>query len=191
MKTVNISSFNLCDGFDPLDSKDKMNGRPAVSSDSPMISDQINNLELVWISPEDPIPDVCHVCGMFTDRRVAVRHVDFVQQPGSSEEGFGPVLLALFLHFALGPIGWLISIMMHGSENEEGMKTVKAKSKVKISQCPLCQGAVTPEVLDSSVAPTRLLFLVHPRFKSRLAEEKQKLLDSKEREQSWTLPSQR
>jgi hypothetical protein len=82
------------------------------------------------------------------------------------------VLLELFLHFALGPIGWLVSIMMHSKENEDGTKMVKEKLKIKLAQCPLCQGEFSPAVLDSKLLPTRLMFQVHPRFKDRLLEEK-------------------
>ncbi len=109
---------------------------------------------------------------MFTDQRVIVRHVELVQTPGKEGDGCGALLLAVFLHFALGPIGWIVSIMMHGSEDEAGNKTVKQKSKLKLAQCQLCRSVESPEVLDSQWMPRKLMFLVHPRFKSRLDEEK-------------------
>jgi hypothetical protein len=125
--------------------------------------------ELVWIEKYDPLPNTCCDCGLFTDHRVTVKHVDLISQSGSSSDGCGPVMLALVIHVALGPVGWLLSALMHGDETEK-TKTVKQKSKIKIPQCHLCHGMKPPEVVESQISS--FSFHVHPRFKQRFEELK-------------------
>jgi hypothetical protein len=158
-----------------IDRMGTINGKTLSAPPCSMVSTRDAQFEYVWISPEDPMPDVCVCCGMFTDRRVPIKHVEFVQKPSDEAEGCGSVLLEVFLHLALGPIGWLVSIMIHGKENQDGTRTVKEKLKIKLAQCPLCQGEFSPEVFDSKLFPTRLMFQVHPRFKDRLMEEQAKV----------------
>lgn len=126
----------------------------------------------VWLSPHDPLPNTCCRCGMFTDHRVKVKHVNLVQRSADESTGCGMLVLHIFLHVALGPIGWIISLLMDGGKTENGLKTVKEKTKLKIPQCLLCAGMGTPEVIDAQTEPTRLLFRVHPQFERRLSELK-------------------
>jgi hypothetical protein len=125
--------------------------------------------EIVWISRSDELPTTCCDCGSFTDNQVTVKHVDLVTQPGDATDGCGMVLLTLVFHVALGPIGWILSLLLHnGKTNEDGTKTVKQKSKIKIMQCFLCHGVRPPEIVESRV--TEFAFLVHPKFKQGLDE---------------------
>ncbi|MFK7766355.1 MAG: hypothetical protein AB8B55_03980 [Mariniblastus sp.] len=122
----------------------------------------------VWIGKYDQLPDTCCDCGLFTHNRVTVKHVDLVTQETSAGDGCGPVILTLIIHVALGPVGWLISALMSGGEGESKTKTVKQKSKIKISQCELCNGTNPPEVIESQVSS--FAFNVHPKFKLRFEE---------------------
>ena len=123
--------------------------------------------EVIWLRKGDQMPDTCCTCGMFTVERVTVKHVELVTQEGKPDPGCLMILLTLFLHL-LGPLGWLVSVLISGSEDSEGTSTVKKKSKVKISQCMMCQGVQAPEVVESNGAS--LAFLVHPNFKRGLEE---------------------
>ena len=126
--------------------------------------------EVVWIRKYDPLPNTCCDCGLYTDNRVTVKHVEIISQPGKSGDGCGPVLLAMVIHVALGPVGWLLSALMHGDEPGT-TKLVKQKSKIKIPQCQLCNGMQPPQVVESRVHS--FSFEVHPRFKQRFEELKQ------------------
>jgi hypothetical protein len=126
--------------------------------------------EVVWIRKFDPLPNTCCDCGLYTDNRVTVKHVDIISQQGNASDGCGPVLLAMVIHVALGPVGWLLSALMH-SDEPGATKLVKQKSKIKIPQCTLCYGMRPPEVHDSKIHS--LSFQVHPRFKQRFEELKQ------------------
>ena len=119
--------------------------------------------DILWIGKFDPLPTTCCDCGSFTDNRVVVKHVDVVTETGKSSVGFTSLVLLMFIHVALGPIGWLFSILMDGGEDEEGNKTVKQKSKIKIPQCRLCHGVQPPEIIESRVSS--FAFRVHPKFK--------------------------
>ena len=119
------------------------------------------------MSPEDRMPDVCCVCGMFTDQRVNVRHVEFHQVANAGDSG-GVVLIKILSIF-LGPIGWLVTAMISNDDPEQ-TRTIKRKSKFKISQCQLCAATGRPEVLDSTQSPRRFAFDAHPSFKKRFIE---------------------
>jgi hypothetical protein len=133
--------------------------------------------EYAWVTKFDPLPDVCCSCGMFTDNRVTVKHVDFVERPaGESESGLS-ILLNLGGLFLLGPLGWMIAAFLRGEKDENGTKTVKEKTKIKISQCVLCFGSGPPEAVDSQQQPASLMFLVHPRFMREFDTLKIKMRD--------------
>jgi hypothetical protein len=121
--------------------------------------------DIVWIKKYDPLPTTCCDCGMFTDNQVTVKHVDLVTRPGTENDGCGPILLTLFVHVALGPVGWILSALM-GSDDPEKTKIVKQKSRIKIAQCRLCHGVRPPEVVESRGGS--FAFFVHPRFKQEL-----------------------
>jgi hypothetical protein len=118
--------------------------------------------DVVWIGKYDQLPSTCCDCGSYTDNRVIVKHVDVVTQAGKSSAGLTTFVLMLFIHVALGPIAWLFSAM-DGGEDEEGNRTVKQKSRIKLSQCQLCHGVQPPEVIESR--GTSFGFRVHPKFK--------------------------
>ncbi len=102
--------------------------------------------ELVWISPDQRLPNVCCTCGMFTDHRVKVKHIHFHSVLKSGDVEFTLVdLISLFL----GPIGWLLAAIAESNNGKGELQTVKHKSKVRISQCRLCAGMAPPEVLDA------------------------------------------
>lgn len=122
--------------------------------------------DVVWIGKYDQLPDTCCDCGSFTDNRVVVKHVDIVTESGKTSTGFTAFVLMLFVHVALGPIGWLFSALMDGGEDEEGNRTVKQKSRIKLPQCQLCHGVQPPEVIESRVSS--FAFRVHPKFKQGL-----------------------
>jgi hypothetical protein len=137
-----------------------------------MQSIQESQTEVIWIGKQDPLPNTCCVCGLYTDNRVTVKHVDIVTKRGGSGESWGTVVLALVIHVALGPVGWLLSALMDG-DDPEATKLVKQKSKIKIPQCALCYGMKPPEALESNA--DSLSFQVHPRFKQRLEELRQEI----------------
>lgn len=131
--------------------------------------------EPVWLDAHDPLPNVCCSCGMYTDHRVKVKSIRLVEQAGAAQAGCGMLLITLLIHLALGPLGWLISILMHsGEDTRNNTKSVKVKTRLKISQCLLCAGTGPPEVIDTRFQPTQMLFAVHPQFSRRLDEEKRK-----------------
>ena len=135
----------------------------------------------IWIHKYDQLPDTCCDCGLFTHNRVKVKHVDLITKETESGEGCGAIILTLIIHVALGPIGWLIAALMSGGEGSKSTKTVKQKSKIKISQCALCNGMSPPEVVESRVSS--FSFNVHPTFKLRFEELKAKAaLEKAERE---------
>lgn len=127
--------------------------------------------ELVWISPQDQLPDVCCTCGMFTDRRVKVKFVDKREVVHTGQSG-GMTLLHIVCVF-LGPIGWLLAAIV-GSANEHSEKTklkTDAKTlKVKISQCQLCNGMSLPEVVHANRDSRQLAFITHPEFCKKFDE---------------------
>jgi len=129
-----------------------------------MSTSQDSKSEVVWVSPQETLPDICCTCGMYTDRRVKVKHVNHTQVLHAGESG--GVTLIRILSLFMGPIGWLVSAMVT-DDDQEKLKTVKEKSKIKISQCLLCSGMGLPEVLDSAESPKRFAFLTHPEFKKR------------------------
>lgn len=128
-----------------------------------------DSFELIWIRKYDQLPNTCCDCGLYTDNRVTVKHVDVVSQTVKSGEGCGATILSLVIGLALGPVGWLVAAMMEGDDTEK-QKPVKLKSKIKISQCPLCHGMNPPSVVESEIHA--FSFLVHPRFKQRFEELK-------------------
>jgi hypothetical protein len=123
--------------------------------------------ELVWISPDQLLPNVCCTCGMFTDQRVKVKHVQFQSVPKSGDVEFTLIdLISLFL----GPIGWLLAAIAHSNDGKDEFKTVKQKSKIRISQCRLCAGMSRPEPLDARRTPLQVAFRTHPEFAKRFVE---------------------
>ena len=128
--------------------------------------------DFLWVSPYDPMPDVCCSCGLFTDNRVKVKHKAIVEKPSGDDDGCGAVLLLLLVNVALGPLGWLISAYMSEDKSADGNKLVKQKLKVKMAQCLLCHGTEPLEPVDVDQSRSCLMFLVHPKFKSRFEEVK-------------------
>ena len=88
------------------------------------------------------------------------------------------MLVHIFLHFLLGPIGWILSAAMsRNKEDDSQTKVVKKSVKVKLSQCLLCKGTEVPQVVDVQIQPKALMFRVHPRYSTALDAEKIKLDD--------------
>ena len=106
---------------------------------------------------------------MFTYDRVTVKHIDEFTT-AKSDAGCASILLTLIVHVFLGPVGWLIAIMMEGDEDSPKTKTVKKKTKLKLPQCNICKGVNPPEVIESQI--DRFAFHVHPKFVQRFQELK-------------------
>lgn len=122
--------------------------------------------DIVWIDKHETLPNICCDCGSFTDNRVVIKHVDLVAGSGMTGAGLTGIVLMIFVHVALGPVGWLFSALMENGEDEEGNKIVKQKSRLKIPQCQFCHGVRSPEVIESRVSS--FAFRVHPKFKQGL-----------------------
>ena len=132
-----------------------------------MIDDNASRL-LVWVTQHADLPDVCVSCGMFTDRRVTTKHVG--EQRTMVESGGGsPAALGCLLMF-LGPIGWLISLVINSKSQSPGLttKVVKVRSKMKIPQCSLCYGQFP--AAPQEVAQGRFGFAAHRNFAARFHE---------------------
>ena len=122
--------------------------------------------EVVWVTPDQRMPNVCCTCGMFTDQRVKVKHVHF---QSVRKSGNGDAVLIHVVSLFLGPIGWLLAAIA-SNDGKDKLKTVKHKSKIRISQCRLCASMSPPEVLDSQRTPLQLAFWTHPEFAKKLIE---------------------
>lgn len=127
-----------------------------------------SRVELVWISPDQRMPNVCCTCGMYSDQRVKVRHVHTQSVNRSVFDVEITFLDVLFLF--LGPIGWLLAAIANENKGKGEVKKVKHKSKIRISQCRLCAGMKPPEVLEARRTPLRLAFRTHPEFAKKLIE---------------------
>jgi hypothetical protein len=124
----------------------------------------------IWISKVAIMPDRCCTCGMYTDNRVTVKQLDYVQKTNAPDSCLS-VILFLILHVALGPIGWLLSILFGMGELGE-KKIVKKKFKLKIAQCRLCNGVAPPEIVElRSTDVPEFSFWVHPEFSRRFVAE--------------------
>ncbi len=127
--------------------------------------------KVIWLTKRDRLPDTCCSCGLFTDNRVAIKHVEHVTKVVKGNSGCLVALLTLVMHVALGPVGWLFSALAEGDGEKLSTRTIKIKSQVKISQCPLCHATAPAELID--VRGSSFSFLVHPKFATRLEERKQ------------------
>lgn len=133
-----------------------------------MSSSMDSKSDLVWLSPDQLMPNVCCTCGMFTDQRVKVKHVHTQSVPKSVFD-VDITLIDVVFHF-LGPLGWLIGAMAKGKNNKGEFKTVKHKSIIRISQCRLCAEMTPPEVMEARRTPLLLAFRTHPEFAKMLYE---------------------
>ena len=147
-----------------------------------MTFSQDSSSDIVWITVHDSLPDTCCTCGMYSDKRVKVKHVDHKEVMVAGESG-GVTLIRIVSLF-LGPIGWLVSAMVT-SNDEEKTKTIKETSKVRITQCLLCSGMGYPEVLDSMDSPKKFAFLTHPEFKRRFEQLKLEKLNKENQPDGW------
>ena len=124
---------------------------------------------LCWIRRNEKLPDVCCTCGMYTDNRVKIGLQHTVEKAGPTA---GTALTHLFLHLFLGPVGWLIAAITSGSGGEGEKRLVKKKENVRISQCRLCNGSLSPEVEESRFGAKEFRVRVHAEFARRLLEER-------------------
>lgn len=136
-----------------------------------------DNTNVVWVAKSDPMPDCCCDCGMFTYDRVTVKHVDEFTT-AKSDAGCASIILTVIVHVFLGPLGWLIAVMMESDENSSKTKTVKKKTKLKLPQCNICRGVQPPEVIQSQ--SDRFAFRVHPKFVVRFEELRSQALSENE-----------
>ena len=126
--------------------------------------------EVVWISKNQVLPNACCTCSLYTDNQVAVKHVESVTQTGKNNPGCALFMLTLFMHVFLGPLGWLLSVLLEGNPNKEKTKVVKKKSKIRVMQCTLCHATEPAEVIETR--GQQFSFMVHPVFRERLAQAK-------------------
>ena len=135
-----------------------------------LMTEDLPSQDLIWITATDALPDRCCTCGMYSDHRAKVQQTDFVTKPGGPH---GCIGMAVFLvvNLALGPLGWLISMLL-GLDGDAKEKTVKRKYRVRIPQCRLCNGVAPPEITDFSAGPpARFAFSVHPEFRRRWEQQ--------------------
>jgi len=120
-----------------------------------------SNLEAIWIAHGDVMPDRCCSCGMFSDRRVTLKAVDFVKQ--DPKIGCLSAIFHLIVQVLLPSVSLLWMLFQKGDLGDPVTK--KKKLKVRISQCLLCQHD-SPEVIQGQAGPPqRVLVEVHPEFK--------------------------
>lgn len=131
-------------------------------------SGQQDHWPVVWIGPNDTLPNTCMTCGMFTDVRakvtVAGQKTELVNAPDPS----GLVALGCLLHF-LGPIGWLITAIVAASRKDSREKVAKTKvtkHTMRVPQCRLCTGMKRVESVGSGGGGISA-FHVHPNFFDR------------------------
>ncbi len=140
-----------------------------------------HDLTNCWIRAKDNLPDVCCSCGMFTDNRVKLKFKRSIEVEGS---GAGATIFVILMHVLLGPIGWLIGMAAgHGKEDEK--RTVKKTYRIPVSQCRLCNGAQTPEVIESRPEAGEYLIAVHPEFERRLSSSRREAAAESERNNDW------
>lgn len=124
--------------------------------------------EVVWITKQHKLPDACCSCGLYSDNRVAVKHVEKTTEVGKYQPGCAMLSLTLFSHVFLGPLGWLLAALLEGDPEKEQSKTVKKKSKIKITQCSLCHATEPAQVVETR--GQSFSFLVHPVFRDKLSQ---------------------
>jgi len=122
--------------------------------------------EVVWLNKHAKLPDTCCSCGMFTHNRVTVKHLRITT--GKGKPGGGLLFFVTLILHIFGPIGWIVSMLLEGNQDENKTRTVKEKSKIKISQCTMCHATEPPTITESN--GSSFAFLVHPLFKTRLDE---------------------
>ena len=127
-----------------------------------------DSLPLVWISKQHKLPETCITCGMFTDHHVAVKYTHNEQRTVSSGEATSKIALGCLLHL-LGPIGWIVAMMLAGDEDHANAeKTVSVSGKIKVPQCRLCAGQNKVVAVDGNMTNGSFAFVAHPRFAERL-----------------------
>ena len=124
-----------------------------------------SHAEVIWITKQQRLPDVCCSCGLFTDNRVSIKHVEKFTEIGKHSPSVWMSLFNLALHI-FGPIGWALSLILQGDPDKETEKTIKKKSKVKITQCGLCHATEPATMIETR--GDSYSFLVHPKFRERL-----------------------
>lgn len=127
--------------------------------------------EYAWVVDQEPLPDVCCSCGMYTDQRLVIKQKLVLRQDPNANVSFF-VVLGVIVSFFLGPLGWLLSIFFNssGEVDEEGKVLVKKKVRFPLPRCQLCAGGEELRLLDYQSQPIQFLIEVHPRFKARLEE---------------------
>jgi hypothetical protein len=130
-------------------------------------SGQQDHWPVVWIGPNDILPNTCMTCGMFTDVRtkvtVAEQTTEMVNATDSSQ-----VAMGCLLHL-LGPIGLLITAIDAATKKEPKQKVAKTritKHTVRVPQCRLCTGMKRVEAVGSGGNGISA-FHVHPNFFDR------------------------
>jgi len=124
------------------------------------MSNSNQELEPLWISQHDRMPDCCCVCGLYCDRTTALKAVGYVTKDPFDNPGWG-----LWVQLAMSLISPLFSLVLNRGADVGQPVTRRKKIKVQISQCMTCRQK-TPNVIDvKSSAPTGLFVRVHPDFK--------------------------
>lgn len=135
-------------------------------------SGQQDHWPVVWIGPQDTLPNTCMTCGMFTDVRAKVTVAEQKTELVNAPESSGLVALGCLTHF-LGPIGWLITAIVAASQNDSQemvAKTKVTKHTLRVPQCRLCTGMKRVEAAEGARDGIGA-FRVHPNFFDRFRAE--------------------
>ena len=128
---------------------------------------------IVWIDASTPLPDTCMTCGMFSDSRTKVPLVQqqaVVTDPESSAAHHVAMGLGCLFHIFLGPLGWLLSALMHSRQDKGPVNKIKnIKWTLRLPQCRLCTSA-EPVRPVSEPRQGGAMFQVHPVFARRLEQ---------------------
>jgi hypothetical protein len=121
----------------------------------------------VEIAAGDRLPDVCCICGVYTDRRLAVRRSGHPPMRADKQQDSGGArgcLLNLFGGLLFGPV-WTLLV-----ELPRQRRSRKTTVKARVPVCPFCEADGRVEPLWIDFEQRRMYFAVHRRFAERLAE---------------------
>lgn len=123
-----------------------------------------NQLVQCWINRNEKLPDLCCICGVFTDKREKIKHQIYLEEQQTSDS-LSVQCLRLFFFF-LGPLGWLLALFIR--KDREKRYTKVKKIRIPISLCTICKSEQQPQILETSDDSQKFLLLVHPEFQKRI-----------------------
>ena len=125
--------------------------------------------EVIWVSDQKEMPDVCVTCGMFSDRRVKVTAIGQAYHETSESIATLPQLLGCLIGLFLGPLSALLTHWLFSDEKKGGgPKDIKVTAKVP--QCILCSGQSKAKALAATAEPKQVLIPAHHAFVDKWTE---------------------